>query len=96
MAASGNRPESECLVELTSKCDQDDIERDGSYESSENDRISQNTIVDGDNVTEENEDDHLLEKEQSQNGPQASQPKVGMCSAVVWMVVNTLATIGIV
>ncbi len=43
-------------------------------------------------IGEEGEDDGLLPKEPVQEEP----PKSGFTSALMWMVVNTLATIGIV
>lgn len=96
MATSSIRSEHRSSIELMRKGDQDDIERAASYDSAENDRISQNTVVDADNSIDENEGDHLLEKDQAQQMSQAPPPKISMCSAVTWMVVNTLATIGIV
>lgn len=96
MATSTARSDHRSSIELIRHGDQDDIERAGSYDSAENDRNSQKTVVDADNSTDENEGDHLLEKDQSQHMSQAPQPKISMFSAVTWMVVNTLATIGIV
>lgn len=97
MATSGARSDGRrSSVERVRKDDHDDIERAGSYDSSENDRVSQKTAVDGDNASDENEGDHLLEKDHIQQASHGPQPKISTCSAVAWMVVNTLATIGIV
>lgn len=96
MATSIAHSEHRSSIELIRQGDQDDIERAGSYDSSENDRNSQKTVVDADISIDENEGDHLLEKNQSQQISQAPQPRISTCSAVTWMVVNTLATIGIV
>lgn len=82
---------------LTMRGDSDDIEKAESHGSVEHDRISQNTVVDGDTtIGDDDEDAHLLEKEQNQLRSQTTQSKTSLSAAVTWMTINTLATIGIV
>ncbi|KAK9416173.1 putative GDP-mannose transporter [Seiridium unicorne] len=65
-----------------------------SFEESENDRISQHTAVED---RDGHEEEGLLEKDAAAEVTQAPEKDSGgMTKAVVWMVINTLATIGIV
>lgn len=97
MEATSRHNESRDSIELMPTGERrDDTERNGSYDGSDNDHTSQNTVVDRDNSMEEDEGDHLLEKDHAEQTPENPQQKASLSSAVTWMVVNTLATIGIV
>ena len=83
-------------VELMSARERrDDTEWDRSYDSSDNDRTSQKTVVDRDSSIEENEAGHLLNTDGEQT-PDDRKQTANMCSSMLWAIVNTLATIGIV
>ena len=73
----------------------DNTEWDRSYDSSDMDRTSQQTAVDRDNSLEENEGGYLLDKDEEQI-PDKSKQTASVCSSMIWAMVNTLATIGIV
>lgn len=74
-------------------------EKYGSFDGGDADRNSEHTVVDDSDMREHHEEEGLLEKEEdAQPAAQPSTPKEsnGMTSAIAWMVINTLATIGIV
>ena len=97
MPATSRQDESRDSIELMPTGERrGNTERDGSYDGSDNDRNSQNTVVDRDNSMEESEGDHLLEKDNTEQPSENPQQKASLSSSVTWMVVNTLATIGIV
>ncbi|RYP51630.1 hypothetical protein DL769_010782 [Monosporascus sp. CRB-8-3] len=96
MATTRGSGETLDSIELVRRDDQDGNERTGSYDGVENDRISQNAVVDDDNATDGNANESLLEKDQDQQASEPAQPRTNMCSVTIWMVVNTLATIAIV
>ncbi|KAK8049913.1 Solute carrier family 35 member E3 [Apiospora phragmitis] len=80
-----------------------DNEKYSSFDGGNQDRISQHTAVDDAEAQNSRENDGLLgknEDDDQQTHPQTPEapPKKsgGMTTAIIWMVVNTLATIGIV
>ncbi|ETS79991.1 hypothetical protein PFICI_07520 [Pestalotiopsis fici W106-1] len=65
-----------------------------SYEGSDNDLASQHTAVED---RDGHEEEGLLEKDENMQSTQVSDKESGgMTKAVIWMIINTLATIGIV
>ncbi|RYO92431.1 hypothetical protein DL764_008138 [Monosporascus ibericus] len=96
MATSRGLGETLDSIELVQRDDQDGNGGTGSYGGVGDDRISQNTVVDNANATDGNEDNSLLEKDQDQQASQPAQPRANIGSAIIWMAVNTLATIAIV
>ncbi|KAK7970352.1 solute carrier family 35 member E3 [Apiospora saccharicola] len=80
-----------------------DNEKYSSFDGGDQDRISQHTAVDDAKAQNSRENDGLLGKNEDDSQQTHSQtpeapPKEsgGMTTAIIWMVVNTLATIGIV
>ncbi|KAK8020569.1 Solute carrier family 35 member E3 [Apiospora arundinis] len=78
-------------------------EKYNSFDGGDQDRISQHTAVDDTEAQNSREKDGLLGKQEddsqqaTQQAPEAPPKKSGgMTTAIIWMVVNTLATIGIV
>ncbi|KAH8673657.1 solute carrier family 35 member E3 [Xylariales sp. PMI_506] len=79
---------------IASPTDHEETEKRRSFDGADN--ASQLTAVDD---TERGESLGLLEKDEGQQPPQLQIPdkkSSGMTTAIIWMVVNTLATIGIV
>ncbi|KAI0128881.1 solute carrier family 35 member E3 [Xylariales sp. AK1849] len=74
----------------------EESEKYRSFDGSDNDRISQHTVVEDSESRDEEEG--LLEKHADQQPTQqtADEKDGGMKTAIIWMVINTLATIGIV
>ncbi|KAK7924062.1 hypothetical protein PG985_006116 [Apiospora marii] len=78
-------------------------EKYSSFDGGDQDRISQHTAVDDAEAQNTRENDGLLGKNEDDGQQMHSQPPEapskksgGMTTAIIWMVVNTLATIGIV
>ncbi|KAI1492128.1 triose-phosphate transporter [Biscogniauxia mediterranea] len=69
---------------------------DGIEDPIDNDRLSQHTAVEDGNSRRSGEGDGLLEKEEDRRAAENGEPKSKFAWAVFWIVVNTLATIGIV
>ncbi|KAI1335742.1 triose-phosphate transporter [Xylariaceae sp. FL0016] len=67
-----------------------------SFDGADNDRISQHTAVDGSTGRLSQEEDGLLEKDMSHQPAPPSSGQTSFSWAFFWIIVNTLATIGIV
>jgi solute carrier family 35 protein E3 len=72
-------------------------ERPSSYNGTSNDRISPNETVENGDIRHQHEDEEtLLEKDMIENHVPESLSNPDFGRASFWIVVNTLATIGIV
>ncbi|KAK7940931.1 solute carrier family 35- member E3 [Apiospora aurea] len=98
--APGNAAGAASAASLSTESDN---EKYRSFDGGDQDRISQHTAVDDAEAQNSRENDGLLGKNEDdgeQTHPQAPEapPKKsgGMTTAIIWMIVNTLATIGIV
>ncbi|KAI0011779.1 integral membrane protein [Xylariaceae sp. FL0662B] len=94
MASLNTRPGRPPSVTSSSTEGHNDKDRFTSFDGTDNDRVSQHTAVEDGHGRDE--EDILLEKQTDDHAARNSSSKGNFGWAVFWIVVNTLATIGIV
>lgn len=95
MTFLGSRPRRHSFTALSSTENHNGRDRPSSFDGRDDDRDSQNTVVDEGNARDIEEGEPFLEKGIG-NQTVRNSTRSGFGWAVFWIVVNTLATIGIV